>query len=115
MASVKRGQYTGATADRALHLVVSLLIVNSDNVAPSEYDTVFKAAGLDTLAYAPSSASLAASAWPTLGSLIDSGKRLVVFLSTTADFNTVPYLIDGEWAAPKGPAHVISGFSGLLY
>lgn len=74
--------------------VVSLLIVNSDNVAPSEYDTVFKAAGLDTLAYAPTSASLAASGWPTLGSLIDSGKRLVVFLSTTADFNAVPYLID---------------------
>ncbi|KAI0651982.1 PLC-like phosphodiesterase [Trametes meyenii] len=74
--------------------VVSLLIVNSDNLAPSEYDTVFKAAGLDTLAYAPSSASLTASSWPTLGSLIDSGKRLVAFLSTKADFTSVPYLID---------------------
>ncbi|KAI0735039.1 PLC-like phosphodiesterase [Earliella scabrosa] len=74
--------------------VISLLIVNSDNVAPSEYDTVFKAAGLDTLAYAPESASLPASGWPTLGSLIDSGKRLVVFLSTTADYNAVPYIID---------------------
>ncbi|KAI0825002.1 PLC-like phosphodiesterase [Trametes gibbosa] len=74
--------------------VVSLLIVNSDNVAPSEYDTVFKAAGLDTLAYAPTSASLPASGWPTLGSLIDSGKRLVAFLSTKADFTSVPYLID---------------------
>ncbi|TFK94418.1 PLC-like phosphodiesterase [Polyporus arcularius HHB13444] len=74
--------------------VVSLLIVNSDNVAPSEYDTVFKSAGVDTLAYAPSSAALAASDWPTLGTLIDSGKRLVVFLSTTADFTSVPYLID---------------------
>ncbi|KAI0375129.1 PLC-like phosphodiesterase [Pilatotrama ljubarskyi] len=74
--------------------VVSLLIVNSDNLAPSEYDTVFKAAGLDTLAYAPDSASLQASAWPTLGTLIDSGKRLVVFLSTKADFTSVPYLID---------------------
>ncbi|CDO75487.1 hypothetical protein BN946_scf184935.g23 [Trametes cinnabarina] len=74
--------------------VVSLLIVNSDNVAPTEYDSVFKTVGLDTLAYAPESASLAASAWPTLGSLIDSGKRLVVFLTTKADFNSVPYLID---------------------
>ncbi|TBU63819.1 PLC-like phosphodiesterase [Dichomitus squalens] len=74
--------------------VVSLLIVNSDNIVPSEYDTVFKAAGLDTLAYAPTSASLPASGWPTLGSLIDSGKRLVAFLTTEADFNTVPYLID---------------------
>ncbi|KAI0756866.1 PLC-like phosphodiesterase [Daedaleopsis nitida] len=74
--------------------VLSLLIVNSDNVAPSDYDTVFKAAGVDTLAYAPDSASLPASGWPTLGSLIDSGKRLVVFLSTKADFTSVPYLID---------------------
>ncbi|KAI0639539.1 PLC-like phosphodiesterase [Trametes polyzona] len=74
--------------------VVSLLIVNSDNVAPSEYATAFKAAGLDTLAYAPESASLPASGWPSLGSLIDSGKRLVAFLSTKADFNSVPYLID---------------------
>lgn len=101
MVSVKRAQNAGATADRAMRSVVSLLIVNSDNVAPSEYDTVFKAAGLDTLAYAPASASLAASGWPTLGSLIDSGKRLVAFLSTTADFNAVPYLIDGECTALK--------------
>ncbi|KAK7680522.1 hypothetical protein QCA50_016303 [Cerrena zonata] len=74
--------------------VVSLLIVNSDNLAPSLYDTVFKAAGVDTMSYAPDSASLPATGWPTLGSLIDSGKRLVTFLSTTADFTAVPYLID---------------------
>ncbi|KAJ8495637.1 hypothetical protein ONZ51_g1567 [Trametes cubensis] len=74
--------------------VVSLLIVNSDNLPPSQYDTVFKAAGLDALAYAPDSASLPASGWPTLGSLIDSGKRLVVFLDANADFSSVPYIID---------------------
>ena len=88
--------------------VLSLLIVNSDNVAPSDYDTVFKAAGLDTLAYAPDSASLPASGWPTLGSLIDSNKRLIAFLSTKADFTAVPYLIDGE--QPSLRLHVISGF-----
>ena len=77
--------------------MISLLIVNSaDNIAPTEYDSVFKAAGLDTLAYVPETASLAASNWPTLGSLVDSGKRLIVFLSTQADFNTVPYLISGK-------------------
>lgn len=76
-------------------IVVSLLIVNSDNLPPSQYDTVFKAAGVDTMSYAPESATLPATGWPTLGSLIDSGKRLVTFLSTTADFTAVPYLIDG--------------------
>ncbi|KAH9944272.1 PLC-like phosphodiesterase [Epithele typhae] len=74
--------------------VVSLLIVNSDNIAPSVYADVFTSAGLDTMAYTPSSSALTASSWPTLGSLIDSGKRLVVFLSTSADFTSVPYLID---------------------
>lgn len=75
--------------------VVSLLIVNSDNLSPTLFDAAFKAASIDTLAYSPTSAALPASGWPTLGSLIDSEKRLVVFLSTTADFATVPYLIDG--------------------
>lgn len=48
------------------------------------------------MAYAPQTSSLPASGWPTLGSLIGSGKRLVVFLTTTTDFNTAPYLIDGK-------------------
>ncbi|KAI0073710.1 PLC-like phosphodiesterase [Panus rudis PR-1116 ss-1] len=74
--------------------VVTLLIVNSDNLPPSQFDTVFKAAGLDTMSFTPESATLTQSAWPTLGSMIDSGKRLVTFLSTTADFTAVPYLID---------------------
>ncbi|KZT74978.1 PLC-like phosphodiesterase [Daedalea quercina L-15889] len=75
--------------------VVSLLIVNSyDNFSPAQYDTVFKAVGLDTLAYAPSSASLSYTEWPTLGDLIDNGTRLVVFLTTEADYTSVPYLID---------------------
>jgi len=74
--------------------VVSLLIVNSDKFAPSAYDTVFKAVGLDTLSYSPPSATTAYSAWPSLGSMIDSGKRLVTFMDTGANFNSVPYIID---------------------
>ena len=76
--------------------VVSLLIVNSyDNFSPAQYDTVFKAVGLDTMAYSPPSASLTYTQWPTLGELINNGTRLVVFLTTQADYNSVPYLIDG--------------------
>ncbi|KAG9314181.1 PLC-like phosphodiesterase [Chiua virens] len=73
--------------------VLSLLIVNSDDFPPTAYDSVFKGAGLDTMSYAPSSASLTASQWPTLGSLIDSGKRLITFMDASADFNSVPYII----------------------
>ncbi|KAH9950903.1 PLC-like phosphodiesterase [Amylocystis lapponica] len=75
--------------------VVSLLIVNSyDNIPPSAYDAVFKAVGLDTMAYKPSNGTLPASGWPTLGSMISAGTPLVAFLTTQADFQTVPYLID---------------------
>ena len=81
-------------------IVVSLLIVNSDNLPPSQFDTVFKAAGVDTISYAPDTAIVQAPVWPTLGTLIDSGKRLVTFLSTTADFTAVPYLIDGTPPVP---------------
>lgn len=74
--------------------VLSILIVNIDNVAPSEYATVFESAGLDTLSYSPSSSPLAATDWPTLGEMIDGGTRLVTFLDNQADTTSVSYLID---------------------
>jgi len=74
--------------------VVTLLIVNSDNFLPPAYDTVFKAAGLDTLSYTPPTAIVPSLSWPTLGAMIDAGTRLVTFLDANADFTSVPYLID---------------------
>lgn len=77
--------------------MLSLLIVNIDNLPATQYDTVFKAVGLDGVSYAPTGLTLPATGWPTLGSLIDSGKRLLTFLDNAADFNAVPYLLDGTW------------------
>ncbi|KAI0322183.1 PLC-like phosphodiesterase [Amylostereum chailletii] len=74
--------------------VVTLLIVNIDDLAVSQFDTVFKAAGVDTLSYAPSSATTTFSNWPTLGAMIDNGTRLVTFMDEKADFTTTPYIID---------------------
>ncbi|KAF8203003.1 PLC-like phosphodiesterase [Pholiota molesta] len=74
--------------------VLTLLIVNIDNLSPSNYDTVFKAVGLDTVSYAPPNSPVPHTGWPTLGSLIDSGKRLLTFLDNGADFTAVPYLLD---------------------
>ena len=75
--------------------VVTILLVNSDDQAPSLFAPVFQAAGLDTLAWVPPSGAIATNAWPTLGSLIDSGKRLVVLMDFEADFTSVPYIING--------------------
>ncbi|KAF8913071.1 PLC-like phosphodiesterase [Gymnopilus junonius] len=74
--------------------VLSLLIVNIDDLPASSYDPVFKAVGLDTVSYTPPSLTIPASQWPTLGSLIDSGKRLLTFLDNGADLTSVPYLLD---------------------
>ncbi len=75
---------------------MTLLIVNSDGLNPSQFDTVFKAVGLDTLSYTPSATVTAQGSWPSLGSMIDSGKRLVTFMDARADFTSVPYIIDGK-------------------
>ncbi|KAF8807790.1 PLC-like phosphodiesterase [Phlegmacium glaucopus] len=74
--------------------VLSLLIVNIDDLSPTRYDPIFRSVGLDTLSFAPTSSPIAAANWPTLGSMIDSGKRLVTFLDNAADLTSVPYLLD---------------------
>lgn len=73
--------------------VVTLLMVNSDDQAVSKFATAFQSANLVNIAYAPSSAATARTAWPTLGSMIDSGKRLVVFIDNSADTSSVPYIL----------------------
>jgi hypothetical protein len=59
--------------------VVTLLITNGDDIDITLFGDVFATVGLDTYAYNPGS-TLAIGAWPTLGTLIASGKRLVVFM-----------------------------------
>ncbi|KAG6871187.1 hypothetical protein C0993_003703, partial [Termitomyces sp. T159_Od127] len=82
-----------------LHLdvptVLSILIVNIDNAPASAYGSVYTAAGVDVVSYAPPTSPVQASSWPTLGSMIDSGKRLVTFMDNQADLTAVPYIIDG--------------------
>lgn len=62
--------------------VVTLLLTNGDSVAITEFGDTFTSSGIDSYAFVPSSSpdTLAISNWPTLGDLIASGKRLVVFL-----------------------------------
>jgi len=73
--------------------VLTLLIVNINNLPPTQYDTVFKAVGLDTISFVPSATPITASGWPTLGSMINSGKRLVTFMDNGAT-SAVPYILD---------------------
>lgn len=74
--------------------VVTLLIVNSDGVAPSQFNLAFNSTGLIDKMYSPASGTISKTDWPTLGTLIDSGKTVISFLTTEANYNSVSYLLD---------------------
>ena len=74
--------------------VVTLLIVNSDGSPPSKFAQAFESTGLVSKMYQPSSGTISRNSWPTLGSMVDSGRTVVGFLSTEADFQSVNYLLD---------------------
>jgi hypothetical protein len=70
-----------------------MVIVNADNLPPTQFASAFEAAGLDKKAYSPAAATITVTEWPTLGSLIDAGTTLVAFMASSADFTSVPWLI----------------------
>jgi hypothetical protein len=87
--------------------VITIVLVNVENLPATSYTSAFQSSGLTQYTYSPPSSALALSDWPTLGSLIDQGKNVVVFMDYEANYQEVPYLIDefsnvfedayGEW------------------
>lgn len=76
--------------------VVTLLLTNPESLSmKSAFLPVFNSSGISSYAYVPPSLPVAHSAWPTLGSMISSGKRLVTFIDFGADKegDTVPFLL----------------------
>ncbi|OQD84327.1 hypothetical protein PENANT_c013G09907 [Penicillium antarcticum] len=74
--------------------IVTLLLTNGDSVAISEFGDTFSSSGINSYTYTPSASPLSLSDWPTLGEMISSGKRLVVFLDYGADTTKVNYILD---------------------
>ncbi|KFX90396.1 hypothetical protein O988_08219 [Pseudogymnoascus sp. VKM F-3808] len=73
--------------------VVTLLLTNQDNVDVSVFGKAMVDSGLAKLAYTPPK-KLALNEWPTLQEMINSNKRLVMFLDYHADTAKVPYILD---------------------
>ncbi|KAF3000654.1 hypothetical protein E8E14_007269 [Neopestalotiopsis sp. 37M] len=73
--------------------VVTLLVTNGDAIDIAKFGDIFSAAGLASYAYTPG-ADLALADWPTLGTLISAGSRLVVFMDYHADTSKVGYILD---------------------
>lgn len=64
--------------------VLTFIFTNPEGLpAQSMWAPAFRDAGLIDLAYVPPSQPVARGDWPTLGELIDTGKRVLVFLDDT--------------------------------
>lgn len=92
--------------------VVTLLLVNSDNENASSYGSIFKASGISTYGYTPTSASGPVSTWPTLQTLITANTRLVTFIASITYDSTYPYLLS-EFNFVFETAFGVSSLSGF--
>lgn len=75
--------------------VLTFIFTNPDGASlPDVWAPAFENSGIVDFVYTPPTVPMKQSDWPTLGELIDSGKRLIVFLDHGADTDrSVPYLL----------------------
>jgi hypothetical protein len=75
--------------------VLTLLLTNPEGLSlPDVWAPVFEASGVSGYAYVPPQNPMTQGAWPTLGELIASGKRLVAFVDYIgSDGKTVNYIL----------------------
>ncbi|KAF7715128.1 Uncharacterized protein PECH_007436 [Penicillium ucsense] len=73
--------------------VVTVLLVNSDGASAAELGAEFTTANVTNYAYQPESLTTAPASWPTLQTMINSGKRLVVFATPLTTSTSYPYLM----------------------
>ncbi|KAF9438819.1 hypothetical protein BGZ76_004419 [Entomortierella beljakovae] len=88
--------------------VITIFWENAQNLTPAQFEAVYSAAGMANYLYTQPPGN---TAWPTLTSMIASGKRLVNFVDSGAD-STVPWLMaeydfifETPWQIAKGAAY----------
>lgn len=76
--------------------VVTLLLTNGDGVPITDIGDVVKSSGLRDYAFVPSSSPdpLVTTDWPTLGDMISSKSRFVMFLDYGADETKTPFILN---------------------
>lgn len=86
--------------------VVSIIIGNADYAPPKNFVDPIVSSGLSDLVYTPSKIPMARDDWPTLSSMILSGKRAVIFMDYQANQTETPWLMDEFaqiWETPFSP------------
>lgn len=79
--------------DQSAALVITVLLVNSDDFDATDLNSAFEAADIVKYAYTPSSTSAMAT-WPTLHELISLGTRMMTFVASLSSNSGATYLMD---------------------
>ncbi|TRM66997.1 PLC-like phosphodiesterase [Schizophyllum amplum] len=86
--------------------VLTLLFTNPEAVSLTDvWKPAFDDSGISDLVYVPPNLPMKQSDWPTLGDMIDSGKRVVVFMDADSDPSQVDFILpefDMIWETPYG-------------
>jgi hypothetical protein len=71
-------------------------MTNPDSMPVELWGEVYNASGIAEMAYIPpfKSTPNATSAWPELGTMISSGKRVVIYMDYGANQTVVPFILD---------------------
>jgi len=88
--------------------VLTILIVNSDYVSVNDYVPAVQNSGISRYLYEPAYVPQRRDQWPTLGEMILSGKRVVMFMDYNANQTAVPYILDEfthMWETPFSPTN----------
>jgi hypothetical protein len=88
--------------------IVTILIGNGDYNNVTDYVAPIQASGIDKFAYQPPKIPMALSDWPTLASMILTGRRVVIFMDYEADQIRVPWILDEfsqMWETPFDPTN----------
>ena len=88
--------------------VVTLLLVNSDYIGVGNYTTPLINSGLTQYTYEPSQVPMTLDSWPSLGQMILTGKRVVIFMDYNANQTEFPYILDEfsqMWETPFSPTN----------
>ena len=83
--------------------VVTYLVVNSDFASGStvtNYTAAIAASGIQQYLYEPDFIPQHRSQWPTLGEMILTGKRVVMFMDYNANQTAVPYVLGKRTDTP---------------
>jgi len=90
--------------DKNPNEVVTILFTNPEELSVEDYwHPIFVASGIAELAFVPANSPTNAEDWPTLQNLINSGRRVVIFMDKGTNSLTVPYILsefEHIWETP---------------